>query len=60
MKDKTETPAAADPLFKVEILINGILIDDAHHAKGKVMSLAKTKAETLAAMTPPAVRIVGI
>lgn len=59
MKDKPETPAA-DPILKVEILTNGILINDAHHAKGKVMDLPKSQADVLAKFSPPAIRVVGI
>ncbi len=58
-KEDTTTPAT-DPLVKIEILENGILIGDAHHAIGKIMTLEKSKADTLATLTPPAVKIVGI
>lgn len=56
--DDTTTPA--DTLVKIEILENGILIGDAHHALGKIMTLEKSKADTLATLTPPAVKIIGI
>lgn len=59
-KDDTTTTPAADPLVKIEILENGILIGEAHHAIGKIMTLEKSKADTLAALTPPAVKIIGI
>jgi len=60
-KETTEsTTAAPDPILKVEILTNGILIGEAHHAAGKIMPLPKSKADALAAFNPPAVRIIGI
>lgn len=59
-KEKQTTTTAADPLVKIEILENGILIGEAHHALGKIMTLEKSKADTLATLTPPAVRIIGI
>lgn len=58
MKDKANT--TPDPTVKVQILTNGILIGDAHHAAGKVMELPKSKADILAGFTPPAVKIVGV
>ena len=60
MKDTTDTTTKQDPTVMVQILTNGILIEDAHHAAGKVMPLPKSKADVLAAFTPPAVKIVGV
>jgi hypothetical protein len=45
---------------KIQILENGILIGEAHHAIGKIMTLEKSKAVTLATLSPPAVKIIGI
>lgn len=42
------------------VLVNGILIDGAHHAVGKVMHLPEAKAKALAALTPPGVSIDGV
>ena len=56
-KDKSTT---TDPLVKIQILENGILIGEAHHAIGKIMTLEKSKAVTLATLSPPAVKIIGI
>lgn len=58
-KDDTTTPPT-DPIVKIQILENGILIGDAHHAIGKIMNLEKSKADTLASFYPPAVQIIGI
>jgi hypothetical protein len=58
MKDTTTT--TPDPIVKVQILTNGILIGDAHHAAGKVMDLPKSKADVLVAFNPPAVKILGV
>lgn len=60
MAKKEDTTTTTDPLVKIEILENGILIGDAHHAIGKIMTLEKSKADTLATLTPPAVKIIGI
>ena len=60
MNKDTATTTSADPIVKIEILTNGILIGDAHHAVGKIMELEKSKADTLAALAPPAVKIIGI
>lgn len=54
---KNDTP---DPTVMVQIQTNGILIEGAHHAAGKVMPLLKSKADVLAAFTPPAIKIVGL
>jgi hypothetical protein len=62
MKTKTTpAPAAAtDPEVVVEILENGTLIHGCHHAAGKTMPLPKSKADVLASLTPPAVKIIGV
>ena len=54
------TAAAAEPMLMVTVLVNGIVIGDAHHAAGKLMPVPKSKAEALAAMNPPGVRIDGV
>jgi hypothetical protein len=60
-KNKEETTdTAADPILKVTILTNGILINDAHHAAGKLMSLPKSQVDILLSLTPPAVKVEGI
>lgn len=62
-QETTEAPAApvtAPASYLVEILSHGIVIDDAHHAAGKQLSLAKSQVDALLALTPPAVKILGI
>ena len=61
-KNQTATDAARqeEPLLMCEIITNGILISGAHHAAGKHLPLPKSKADALAAFTPPAVKIIGI
>jgi hypothetical protein len=52
---------AAQPLqLHCKVLVNGMLYADAHHAKGKLMSIPADKAEYLAAMKPPQVEILGV
>ena len=57
-------PAETAPESSVQlvctVLVNGILIDGAHHAAGKVMHLPEAKAKALEALTPPGVRIDGV
>ena len=50
----------AEPLLICEVITHGIIIDGAHHAAGKTLPLSKARADALAAMTPPAVKVVGI
>lgn len=59
-KNTDTTTPPTDPIVKIQILENGILIGDAHHAIAKIMDLELSKAETLAALNPPAVKIIGI
>lgn len=49
-----------DPQVVVKILVNGALINDAHHALGKTMKLPESKANVLMKMTPPQVAIIGV
>ena len=63
MPKQTTSPDAArhdEPIVKIVILTNGILIGDAHHSAGKIMDLPKGKADVLAGFTPPAVKIIGV
>lgn len=60
--DTAAAPATPTPesTYLVEILINGIVIGEAHHAAGKQMHLPKSQVDALMALTPPAVQILGI
>lgn len=67
MKKTTDAAAPAEttaPASTVQlvctVLINGIVIGEAHHAVNKVMTLPEAQAKALAALTPPAVRIDGV
>ncbi len=52
---------AAQPLqLHCKVLVNGMLYADAHHAKGKLLSIPRDKAEFLAGMKPPHVEILGV
>jgi hypothetical protein len=56
----TTTEGAPDPILRVTILTNGILINDCHHAAGKLMSLPKSQVDVLLSLNPPAVKVEGI
>lgn len=60
---KGNTPPAEDPhapLLACTVLITGTTVGDVILAAGAVIRLPKSSAETLAALTPPAVQITGI
>ena len=59
-KEETTETAATDPMLRVSILTNGILINDCHHAAGKLMSLPKSQVDVLLSLNPPAVKVEGI
>ena len=53
-------PEAATPLqLHCRVLINGMVYNDAHHAKDKEMPVDKDKAEFLAGTNPPQLEILG-
>ncbi|MBK1884100.1 hypothetical protein JIN85_16895 [Luteolibacter pohnpeiensis] len=57
---KKDAPTKNDPMVSIEILDQNAVIDNAHHAKGKVMQIEKSRADVLLAMNPPAAKIVGV
>lgn len=59
-KKEAAAPKAAPLSLHCKVLVNGMLYADAHHAKGKLMSIPEDKANYLAQMTPPQVEIIGV
>lgn len=67
MSDETNTKSVKstankqdDPEVVVKILVNGALINDAHHALGKTLKMPESKARVLMKLTPPQVEIIGV
>jgi hypothetical protein len=66
MKNTTDAAAPAETATEAPaqlvctVLVNGIVIGDAHHAVNKVMILPEAQAKALAALNPPGVRIDGV
>ena len=52
--------AKAEPLLACTVLVSGTVIGPLTCGKGHRLQLPKSKAETLAGLTPPRVRIDGI
>lgn len=59
-KDNEEIKNSTEPLLACRVLITGTTVGDVILAAGAVIRLPKGDAETLAALTPPAVEITGI
>jgi len=59
MSNPSKTSDAADPLVLVRVIITPTVIGDLRCAAGAELRIPKSEAETLAALTPPPIEIIG-
>lgn len=59
-KDESREGATESLQVICEVLDQNAVIHGCHHALGKQLTLPKAEADVLTALTPPAVRVVGV
>ena len=60
MPDPSKTSTSSDPLVLVRVLVTPTVIGDLRCAAGAELRLPKSEAETLGALTPPLIEIIGV